>query len=1031
MFRVLLCVSMKHDWALVGVAAVVCVVASWASFFLYAKAPRFPAWRRWCWIGMTGLVAGSGIWTTHFVAMLAFETGLRSAYAAAPTLGSLMLAIIGTAAGFACALSGRGSKRPRLAAVLGGAVVGLSITLMHYVGMLGYETQGWIEWDGGYVAASVLIGAVCGAGALAIGRASEAFGRQVAAGVVLALGIVLMHFTGMTAVTIVPDPRDAPPVMLLSDPVLATIAVGVTALILITVVGGVAFDAASRYGNLRRLREALDAMADGIAFYGPDDRLVAWNAKYAEICAACGWKPAVGLQFADLLASGLATAAFSEAVGREAEWLEQRNAVRAGAISSLPYRLSNGRWMRVTERRTIDGGVVSNCVDITELKRAEAAMIEARDAAQEQARRADVAEAIAGLGHWRLDAKTGQVTWSDQLYRIYGFEPGKKLDLEIVMAMSHPADAAENQARLARQIAGGGAEHHATRIIRANGEVRHISGDSRPELGPGGEVVAVVGALVDVTDQKQAEMALAASEERFRRMAMNAPSIIAESRLDGVMTYISPACLALTGFRPEELVGRPFSALMHPEDAETVQAMCAAVFQSKGRIAPWTVEFRATHKSGQPIWMECRPTLVADPATGRFTGITDVISDITQRKALEAELRAAQAEAEAAAQVKAEFLANMSHELRTPLTSILGFTGLASEQPDLTDLTRTYVGRVRDASQALLCTVNDILDFSKLEAGQVAIHPQPINVARLARATLELFTPQAGAKDLQLTLDVVGSGEDLVVAADPDRLRQILLNFVGNAVKFTEQGGVTLRTGYDAQRQSLSVEVVDTGAGIASAKLAMLFQRFSQVDGSLTRAKGGTGLGLAICKGLVEAMGGEIGVESRLGEGSRFWFRIPAAPALMPSVEADASDELRPAFEGVRVLVVDDHATNRELARLFLAGVGAEVTEAADGEEAVSLAKEWPFDAILMDLRMPRLDGQGALARIRGEPGPNDVTPILAFTADATPELADTMLAAGFDAVVAKPLTPEALLSAIGRATAYVDPPAMDYARAS
>ncbi|HZZ87196.1 MAG TPA: ATP-binding protein, partial [Caulobacteraceae bacterium] len=488
--------------------------------------------------------------------------------------------------------------------------------------------------------------------------------------------------------------------------------------------------------------------------------------------------------------------------------------------------------------------------------------------------------------------------------------------------------------------------------------------------------------------------------------------------------------LALTGFRPEELVGRPFSALMHPEDAETVQAMCAAVFQSKGRIAPWTVEFRATHKSGQPIWMECRPTLVSDPATGRYVGITDVISDVTQRKALEAELRAARAQAEAAAQVKAEFLANMSHELRTPLTSILGFTGLAGEQPELSALSRTYVGRVRDASQALLSTVNDILDFSKLEAGQVAIHPQPMNVSRLARATLELFTPQAGAKDLHLTLDDKASGEDLVVAADPDRLRQILLNFVGNAVKFTEQGGVTLRTSYDTLQQSLRVEVIDTGAGIAPAKQAMLFQRFSQIDGSLTRAKGGTGLGLAICKGLVEAMGGEIGVESRPGEGSRFWFNLPVAPALMPAAETASDAELRPAFEGVRVLVADDHETNRELARLFLAGVGAEVTEAADGEEAASLASAWPFDVILMDLRMPRLDGEGALRRIHGEPGPNDATPILAFTADATPDLADRLIAVGFEAVVAKPLTPAALLSAIARATAFDPPPIRDCADA-
>ena len=329
-----------------------------------------------------------------------------------------------------------------------------------------------------------------------------------------------------------------------------------------------------------------------------------------------------------------------------------------------------------------------------------------------------------------------------------------------------------------------------------------------------------------------------------------------------------------------------------------------------------------------------------------------------------------------------------------------------------------------------MCTVNDILDFSKLEAGQVAIQPQPVSMSRLARATLDLFTPQAGAKDIDLVLDDAGSGPDLVVAVDPDRVRQILLNFVSNAVKFTAAGSVTLRMRYDQGAARLRVQVIDTGGGIDEAKQALLFKRFSQIDGSLTRTQGGTGLGLAICKGLVEAMGGEIGLDSDPGRGSRFWFRIPAQPATLAANDADPAALTRPAFEGVRVLVVDDHPTNRELARLFLAGVGAEVSEAEDGEEAVELAGDWPFDVILMDLRMPKLDGAGALRRIRASGGPNDGTPILAFTADATADLAERLLAAGFDDIVAKPLEPNALLGAVARATAFAAPADQDYADA-
>jgi CheY-like chemotaxis protein len=320
-----------------------------------------------------------------------------------------------------------------------------------------------------------------------------------------------------------------------------------------------------------------------------------------------------------------------------------------------------------------------------------------------------------------------------------------------------------------------------------------------------------------------------------------------------------------------------------------------------------------------------------------------------------------------------------------------------------------------------MCTVNDILDFSKLEAGQVSFVIQPVSLRGLSRATLDLFAPQAGAKDLSLTLDEDGLDEDLVIAVDPDRIRQILLNFVSNAVKFTATGGVTLQTSYDEAAGKLAVSVIDTGAGIPSDKLDVLFKRFSQVDGTLTRSNGGTGLGLAICKGLVEAMGGEVGVESVVGQGSRFWFTLPAMRATLADETADGEPLSQLSFAGVRVLVADDHPANRELARLFLTGVGADVSEATDGEEAAQMAAEWPYDVILMDVRMPRLDGPSALKRIRSQPGPNDATPILAYTADADPQAAVHLAERGFQGVVSKPVEPGALIAAVARATAFAD----------
>lgn len=1020
MFRVFLCIAMQHNWWLVALAALVCVPSTFATFFLYSRVPAFPAWRRWTWLSMTGVVAGSGIWTTHFVAMLAFKTGLPTGFDALETLGSLGVAIVSTAAGFAVASAT--TERPPLArAAIGGLIVGLGITFMHYVGMAGYRTAGHLVWDSGYVLASVGVGAIFGASALLVGRANVDFRRLGLAASLLSLGIIGMHFTGMTAVTILPDASVAVPASLMSNGAMVVAAVAVTALILLVAIGGAAFDSASRNENLKRLREALDVMPEGLAFYDASDRLVAWNAQYLDHSRIPRADLRVGMRFSEVLRASMAHGAYPDATGRAAAWVAERTAARWDETPSLMQRTPTGRWLRITERRTAEGGTVSVSVDITDLKNAEAAMTLERDKAEELARRAEAAEAVAGMGHWRVDAATREITWSPQIYKIYGFAPDQPLDLGAVMAMTHPDDMAFAIARLERQLTEGGADENSiTRIVSATGDIRYLVGNSDAERGPNGEILSVIGTATDVTAQKLAEIALATSEERFRRLSVNAPDMITEFRLDGVMTYVSPASLAITGFTPEELVGRSFMSLMEPEDAEKVLAMCQAVFGSKGQVAPWPVEFRARHKDGHALWLECKPMLAADPITGRFTSLNDVVRDITPRKALEAQLRLAQAEAEAAASVKADFLANMSHELRTPLTSIIGFTSLAAAQTDLSDLTRDYVDRVGDASRALLSTVNDILDFSKLEAGQVTIQPEPVALAKLCRATLDLFTPQAGAKDLNLTFDGGNAGQDLVVAIDPDRVRQILLNLVSNAVKFTATGGVTLRTWYDEPARRLRIEVVDTGAGLTGEQQDRLFKRFSQIDGSLTRAQTGTGLGLAICKGLAEAMGGEIGVASRLGEGSRFWFEIPAARAVLAESKSRSRDSEQISFTGVRVLVADDNPANRDLARLFLAGVGVEVSEASDGEEAAQMAMEMPYDVILMDVQMPVLNGAGALRRIRDARGPNDVTPILAFTADATTENRAHLTQLGFDGVVEKPIDPPALITAVARATAFV-----------
>jgi PAS domain S-box-containing protein len=891
LFKVLMCIRQEHNIWLVGLAALVCLAATQATFYLYSKVPMLPRWRRWVWLAMTGLVAGSGIWTTHFVAMLAFETGLPTGHDALPTGLSLLVAVVSAGVGFALA-SEESLPAPRAArTVAGGLVVGLGITFMHYVGMMGFRTTGQVRWDAVYVAGSVALGALLAIPALLVAAPGSSWRRQVLAGLILTAAIMAMHFTGMTAVTILPDPTVAEPPSLLPDSVLIALATGGAALIMVTAIGGVAFDTASRNGSVRRLRQALDVVPDGLAFYDASDQLVAWNVQYEDMCQVGGVKPYGGMPFGDLINAKVVHNVYPDSRGREAEWIAERLAARHGERDSVTHRTALGRWLRITDRRTADGGTVSVSVDVTELKTAEIEITESRNRAEEMARRAEVAETAAGLGHWRMNMRTRRITWSPQMYVIYGLDPGQPPDIEVVKRMTHPEDREAQDARVARRTGQGDPQdEYVLRIVRADGEVRFFDAKSWVERDEAGEITHAYGTVVDITDQKR----------------------------------------------------------------------------------------------------------------------------------LEADLRQARAEAEAAAAVKSEFLANMSHELRTPLTSIIGFTNLTASQPDLPAVSRNFIEHVQDASQALLCTVNDILDFSKLEAGQLSVHPEPTDVSRLCRATLQLFAPQAGAKDVNLIYDGP-EGADLTLSLDPDRIRQILLNLVGNAVKFTEAGEVRLYVRYAAEEQLLKVEVVDTGGGIPADKIASLFQRFSQIDGSLTHA-GGTGLGLAICKGLAELMGGGIGVESSPGSGSRFWFTVPAPTALPVEASAQHAALARLSALGVRVLVVDDHPANRQVASLYLSGIGAEVTEAVDGEEAVALAAQWPYDVILMDLRMPRLDGPSALKRIREKGGLNDGAPILAFTADADADdtLIDRLRAMGFDGLVSKPIDARALLDAVAAAAAGV-----------
>jgi PAS domain S-box-containing protein len=502
------------------------------------------------------------------------------------------------------------------------------------------------------------------------------------------------------------------------------------------------------------------------------------------------------------------------------------------------------------------------------------------------------------------------------------------------------------------------------------------------------------------------------SEASYRLLADNVTDVISLASADNERLYVSPSIERVTGFAPGELGGTPNYTYLHPEDTEMVQAFIQSTTLETG---PQTINYRVFAKDGSVIWAETTFSRLSD-GSGRLLAVS---RDVSNRKALEAELMEALARSEAAAAAKTDFLANMTHELRTPLTAILGFSGVLRGSEALSERDARHVGLIHDASQTLLGVVGDILDFSKLEAGGLELDPEPFDPAETARSAAAIVADQAAAKGLTLTVAVDEAMPALV--GDAPRLRQVLLNFLSNAIKFTRAGGIELELSHRTRAGvgQLRVEVRDSGIGVEPDHIDQLFARFTQADASVSRRFGGTGLGLAISKQIVEAMGGRIGATSVVGEGSTFWFEIdlPLAGDWTAAAEPDhASSTLeRP----LRVLVVEDNAVNRELITTLLGPFEIEIDTACDGAEAVEAVGRQCYDVVLMDVQMPIMDGLTATRRIRAmEDGAAARTPIVAMTANVLPEQVARCREAGMDDHLGKPINPARLLQALDRWTA-------------
>ncbi len=635
----------------------------------------------------------------------------------------------------------------------------------------------------------------------------------------------------------------------------------------------------------------------------------------------------------------------------------------------------------------------------------------------------------------RVDASGNRRYVSPASTRLLGLAPEELLGtamLDLVL----PEHRDEMKSHRAMLLAGKLDCHSSEfRVRRADGTVRWVDAATRAILHPlTGAPDGYVSAWRDVTERKLTEERLADSETRFRLLTESASDVITRLDLRLRRTYVSPASLAVLGYEPDEMLGLVPPQTIHPDDAPAMTERFRRL--AAGAVDRDMLTNRIRHKAGHYVWVEAKITLMRDPATSEPASILCVIRDISDRKAaadgllaanrdlerLSRHLARAKEAAERASEAKSRFLASISHELRTPLNGILGYAELLQMEGGLNDAQTARVDAMRTAGQHLLSMITGVLDLSEIETGRLDLHASAVDVGSIAAECLAVVRPLANRKGLAMVCQPAASegaaALPLVVTADATRLRQIMVNLLGNAVKFTANGSITMRLSRAGQRGR--IEVADTGPGVAADQRWRLFQEFDRLGREASQGAEGAGLGLALSQRLATAMGGAISYSDNPGGGSIFWLELPlsdteaSAPDTRPgeanSVPGDAANGAR-----WRVLVVDDVAMNRDIAAAFLTAAGHTPICADGGEQAVRLAALEDFDAIVMDVRMPEVDGREATRQIRALAGRRGKVPIVALTAQAFADEVAECRKAGMDEHLAKPFTQPALLAALAR----------------